>query len=178
MEIYEILKHDHDELIELLDELVGLANDDDYRFVLVEEIRNLLVPHSRAEESIFYNTLRAVNADGALIRHGYKEHLEAETLLRTLQVMDKFNMEWKSTAVKLQQGIFHHIQEEEDEIFEEARAIFTSSEAVLMGDAFASLKPQIQREGFFKNSLDLVVNMLPPRLSDRIRNIEVGKSHT
>ena len=175
MEIYEMLKRDHDELLELLAELVGLANDDDYRFVLVEEIRNLLVPHSRAEESVFYNTLRAVNADGSLIRHGYKEHLEAETLLRTLQVMDKFNMDWKKTALKLQQGMAYHIQEEEAEIFEEAKAIFTSAEAISLGDAFESLKPQIQREGFFKNSLDLVVNMLPPRFSDKIRNLDVGK---
>jgi hemerythrin superfamily protein len=172
MEIYQHLINDHDELIDLLDELINLDVNDDYRYVMVEEIRNLLVPHSRAEESVFYNTLRSVNANGSLIRHGYMEHLEAEAMLRTLQVKDRFDLNWKTTAIKLRDGMKKHIREEESEIFAEAKNIFTSAEAVLMGEAFEALKPQIQREGFFKNSLDLVLNMMPPRVSDKIRHIE------
>src|SRR5687768_16330420 len=96
MEIYEVLKSDHEELKGLLNDLIALKDDDDYRYVLIEEIRNALVPHSRAEESVFYNTLRAVNADKKVVFHGYQEHMEAETLLRTLQVMDKMNMGWRA----------------------------------------------------------------------------------
>lgn len=171
MEIYEALKQDHDEVKELLDELISLRNDDDYRFVLIEEIRNHLIPHSRAEESVFYNTLRAVNADKKVVFHGYQEHLEAETLLRTLQVMDKMNLEWKGTAEKLRDAILHHVEEEESEIFAEARAAFTSEEAEAMCDAFEQLKPKIQQEGFVKNTVDMVINMMPPRLADKIRSI-------
>jgi hemerythrin superfamily protein len=63
MEIYELLKQDHDEVQTMMDELCALKDDDDYRFVLVEQIAGALIPHARAEESVFYNTLRAVNAD-------------------------------------------------------------------------------------------------------------------
>lgn len=171
MEIYEALKKDHEEVKGLLDELVSLRNDDDYRFVLIEEIRNHLIPHARAEESVFYNTLRAVNADKKVVFHGFQEHLEAETLLRTLQVMDKMNLDWKSTAEKLREAILHHVAEEESEIFAEARAVFTSEEAEAMCDAFEQLKPKIQQEGFVKNTVDMVINMMPPRLADKIRNI-------
>lgn len=170
MDIYEALKKDHVEIKDLLDELVSLKDNDDYRFVVIEEIRNHLIPHARAEESVFYNTLRAIHADRKLILHGYQEHLEAETLLRTLQLMDKLNMEWKATAKKLRDSVFHHIQDEETEVFDEARAAFTDEEAVSICEAFEQLKPKIEQEGAVKTTMDMLVNMMPPRLSDKLRH--------
>lgn len=179
MEIYEALKKDHEAIKELLNELVALEADDEYRYVLIEEIRNNLIPHSRAEESVFYNSLRAVNADKKVVFHGFQEHLEAETLLRTLQVMDKVNLEWKAVAEKLRDAINHHIEEEEADIFDEARNAFTSEEAVAMAEAFEELKPKIEQEGIVKNTVDMVINLMPPRLADKIRSIGgSGESRT
>ncbi len=177
MEIYEALKSDHEELKGLLNDLIALKDDDDYRFVLIEEIRNALVPHARAEESVFYNTLRAVNADKKLVFHGYQEHMEAETLLRTLQVMDKMNMGWRPVAQKLLDAVSHHIAEEETSIFAEARSAFSSEEATAMAEAFNELKPKVMEEGFLKNTADMVLNMMPPRLADSIRNFGQGPNH-
>lgn len=171
MDIYQALKKDHEEVKNLLDELVSLKVDDEYRYIVIEEIRNLLVPHSRAEESVFYNSLRAVNADKKFVFNGFQEHLEAETLLRTLQDMDKLNVEWKKTAKKLHQAVFHHIQNEETEIFAQAKAVFSQEEAISMCEAFEQLKPKIQQEGFVKNTVDRVINMMPPRLADKIRGL-------
>lgn len=176
MEIYDVLKSDHEELKGLLNDLIALKDDDDYRYVLIEEIKNALVPHSRAEESVFYNTLRAVNADKKLVFHGYQEHMEAETLLRTLQVMDKLNMGWRAVAVKLREGILHHVEEEESEIFAEARQAFTSQEAEAMAEAFNELKPKVREQGIIGTTADMIVNLLPPRLADSIRNFGSGHS--
>ncbi len=176
MEIYEALKSDHVELKQLLNDLIALKDNDDYRFVLIEEIRNALVPHSRAEESVFYNTLRAVNADKKIVFHGYQEHMEAETLLRTLQVMDKVNMGWRPVAEKLLEAVSHHIQEEETEIFAEARKVFSTQEATAMAEAFTALKPKVMEEGFLKNTADMIINLMPPRLADSIRNF--GSNNT
>lgn len=170
MEIYEVLKSDHEELKTMLNELCNLKDDDDYRYVLIEEIKNALVPHSRAEESVFYNTLRAVNADKKVVFHGYQEHMEAETLLRTLQVMDKMNVGWRAVAEKLREAVTHHISDEESEIFTEARNAFTSEEAVAMAEAFNELKPKVREQGIIGTTADMIVNMLPPRLADSIRN--------
>lgn len=176
MDIYEALKKDHQEVKELLDELIALQEDDDYRYVIIEQIRSHLIPHSRAEESVFYNTLRAVNADKKLVFHGYQEHLEAETLLRSLQVMDKLDFAWKGVATKLREAILHHVQEEETEIFTEARAAFTDEEAIAMCDAFLQLKPKIEKEGFIQTTADMIVNMMPPRLTDKLRSYRGGES--
>jgi hypothetical protein len=174
MDIYEALKKDHQEVKTFLDELIALKDEDDYRYVLIEQIRSHLIPHSRAEESVFYNTLRAVNADKKLVFHGYQEHMEAEALLRTLQVMDKLNMGWKPIAKKLRDGILHHVQEEETKIFTEAKAAFTDEEAVAMCDAFTELKGKVEKEGFVQTTVDMVINMMPPRLTDKLRNFKGG----
>lgn len=177
MDIYEYLERDHVEVRQLLNELINLKEDDDYRYVLIEQISNALIPHSRAEESVLYNTLRAVNADTSLVMHGYKEHMEAETLLRTLQVKDKVNLDWKSTARKLLDALEHHIQEEESEIFDEARAAFSDEEAQSMGEAFVQLKTKVEGQSAIGTTMDMVVNLMPPRLADSIRNFGQKSAH-
>lgn len=178
MQIYDVLKRDHEEVQGFLNELISLKEDDDYRFVLIEEIANSLIPHSRAEESVFYNTLRAVNAEKGLILHGYKEHLEAESLLRALQVMDKMNLDWKKTAEKLRDALEHHIQEEENDIFDEAKNAFTSDEAEMMAEAFENLKAKVEQEGPVQTTIDMVINMMPPRIADKVRNLQDRSSQS
>lgn len=171
MDIYQVLKNDHDELKVLVDELVNLKEDDDYRFILIDQISDLLIPHSRAEESVFYNSLRAVNADKKITFHGFQEHLEVEGQLRQLQIKDKLSLDWKATAEKLRNSLLHHIEDEETEIFAEARAAFTKQESDAMGDAFVQLKAKVQKEGFIKHTADMIINMMPPRLIDKIKNL-------
>jgi len=171
MDIYPLLKNDHEEVISMLDELISLNDDDDYHDVLVEQIAGALIPHSRAEESVFYNTLRAVK-ENSKVMHSFAEHAEAEALLRALQVKDRVNMNWKKTAIKLRDALFHHIAEEESTLFEEARACISNTEAESIGEAFKKLKSEIEKEGFVSTSLDMVINLMPPRFIESIRHLK------
>lgn len=171
MKIYDILKQEHEEIKNLLNELLALKEDDEYRFILVEEIKNALLPHVRAEEATFYNTIRAVDADKSIVAHLFKEHLEAESLLLLLEVKDKANFNWRETAAKLKTALEFHIKEEEGKIFTEAQSIFSDDEAEAIGDAFLKLKPSFVGQGVVKNAAELVINMLPPRLADSVRGL-------
>lgn len=167
MNIYEALKTDHKKVKGLLEELVQLeASGEKRRSGLISEIRDELIPHARAEEAVFYNLIRAIDSAKGVIAHGYQEHIEAETLLRTLQVADSIDAGWKATAKKLQEALNHHIQEEETEIFAAARKLFTEDEAEMMGEAFEEMKPKIKDQNLMETTRDLVINMLPPRMSD------------
>lgn len=169
MDIYQELKRDHREIKAMLNELVGLKKDNDYRFILIVEIRNALISHSRAEEAVLYNSLRAENEDGARTgRQGYKEHFEMETLLRSLQFMDRLDGNWKPLARKLRDLVNHHLKKEETHMFALARKLFDPIQAEQMGALFRKLKPQIQQEGDMLTTIDMVVNMLPPKYSSRI----------
>jgi hemerythrin superfamily protein len=171
MQIYDALKKDHDIVKGLLAELVNLSDDSGERATaLIAQIRDELIPHSRAEEQVFYNTLRAVDQAKKIVMDGYQEHIEAESLLRYLQVKDRFSADWRETAQKLKSALEHHIEEEEGKIFSAARALFTFEEAEAIGEAFEQLKPKIKGENIAQTTLDLIVNMLPTRLTDSIRS--------
>lgn len=172
MEIYDALKKDHRTVLNLLDRLIALdAEDDRQHRSLIAKIRDELIPHSRAEEAVFYNTLRSIKAAKGLVMHGYKEHMEIEGLLRAMQLKDKLAVNWKKTARKLKAVLEDHIQEEEGQIFAAASALFTPEEAIAMGDAFRKLKPKIQKEGFLRTTSDMVINLISPHLADSMHDI-------
>lgn len=176
MEIYEAIKNDHIKVKGLFEELLALNKDDDYHMILVQQIADDLIPHARAEEAVFYNSIRALSDDNSKVMHSFKEHMEAEALLRTLQVKDRMDFDWKSTARKLQEALLNHIQEEESVVFSQARKMFSTEEAIKMGEAFEKMKKEIQGRGFMKNTFDLVKNLMPPTFLDKINNLkEIGK---
>lgn len=165
MQIYDLLHKDHEEVKALLSELVSLDVEDTYHTVLIDQIAAALIPHSRAEEAVFYNPIRGVSPDDAKdIRHGFKEHIEAEALLRILQAKDTINMNWKETALKLQKALDHHVAEEESTIFNEAKNIFTAEEAESIGEAFTELKERISGQNNLVNAFELIKNLMPKRL--------------
>jgi hemerythrin-like domain-containing protein len=170
MLIYEALKKDHDKLKSLLNRLVNLPEDEvDEREELITKVRDELVPHSRAEESVFYNSIRSIATAKELILHGYEEHMMAEGLLRTLQLKDAMEADWRKTAQKLKAAIEHHINTEETEIFDAAKQLFTHQEAEMMAEAFEQLKPEVREGSFVQNTLDMIANLMPPRFAAPMR---------
>ena len=170
MNIYDALKKDHKKVETLLNQLVKSSEADNDKWkTLVDQIRDELIPHARAEEAVFYNAIREANHEKGLILHGYTEHAMAETELRTLQAMKSIDVNWMGLAKKLREDILHHVQEEEEKIFPAAKEIFSEEEAVMIGKAFTELKPAIKAQSFAGTTFDLVANMLPRRLVDGIQ---------
>lgn len=169
--IYEVLKEDHDELRPLLAQLVLETEINSDVKDLLKQIERILIPHARAEEAILYNALREMGPEKTRekARHGYKEHMMAETLLRTLQGLSVVGVEWTSAAKKLRESLQHHIEEEEHEIFEAARQVFTTSEAESLAVAFEKLKQEYETQGSMKNSMEVIANLMPGRFKDTYR---------
>lgn len=171
MLIYDALKKDHEKLKPLLNELIESAKaDEKIRVRIIAQIRDELIPHARAEEAVFYNSLRTIDGAKELVAHSYAEHLEAETILRSLQAMEIVNADWTKLAMKLKEGILHHIEEEEGRVFEGAKKVLAVEEAQMMAQAFEKMKPEIRDSGFIENTMDLVVNMMPQRFAEPLRN--------
>ena len=175
MLIYEALKKDHENLKPLLAELVRQENGGKSPTALIAKIRDELIPHSRAEEAIFYNSLRTIDGAGELVAHGYMEHMEAEAMLRTLQAIDLVDVKWTALAQKFKDGIEHHIKEEESDIFSAARLVLAEEEAEMMAEAFEELNPQIREGSFVQTTMDLVANLMPSRFAAPLRTFVYGK---
>lgn len=170
MIIYESLKKDHEKVTELLRSLVEtVQTDHKERGALLRQIRDELIPHARAEEAIFYNSLREIDAAKELVAEAYWEHLEAEGLLRSLQTMDAVDLNWRRGAEKLKEITERHIIDEETATFDVAKTYFLDQEAEMMGEAFEKLKVQIREGGLLKNMVDLIANMMPERFRGGLR---------
>ena len=176
MLIYETLKKDHQTVKSLLNELTVLDEDSENRSDLIEKIRSELIPHARAEEAVFYNSLRAVPAAQDVVMHAYQEHIEAETLLKTLQLKDKIDADWKKTANKLKEALEHHISEEEGRVFTVAQEVFSAEEATQFNEAFEKMKEEVKDESFAGTTMDLIANLMPPRFMKAIRGDKANPS--
>lgn len=166
MPIYEELKKDHEALKKVLHQLAD-AESHDERQELVTKVRDLMVPHSRAEEAVFYNVLRQMDEVKDKVSHGYQEHVAAETLLRALQVTEAVHVNWKAGVEKLIVDIEHHIEEEEGEIFPAAKEVLTNEEAQQIGKAFRELKPKVGANVISSN-IELMANLIPARFKKPI----------
>lgn len=165
MVIYDELKKDHATVKNLLGKLIATDKEDSKTWkALVKQISEELIPHSRAEEAVLYNTLREIPNAKSIVAHSYQEHMMAEGLLRSLQVMETFDINSINTAKKLKEALEHHIAEEEGRVFSAARQVFTEEEAVGMGEAFLKLKPELKGESFMRNTVELISNLMPERL--------------
>jgi hypothetical protein len=172
--IYDALMNDHRKVEALLVRLVNLnENDNAERRNLIYQIHHELIPHARAEEAVFYNSIRAINTAQDLVWHSFEEHMEAEALLRTLEAADTIDVEFISTARKLKEAVSHHIQEEEARIIPVAKHLFTDDEAVVMAEAFEQMKPQVLDEGILQSTLDMIANMMPTRLAAPLRTFSL-----
>jgi hypothetical protein len=163
VDIYLTLHADHERLKRLLQRVEEATELNEDTSELLHGVSHLLIPHSRAEEEVFYNSIRACDSGNDVVMHGYREHMEAEGLLRALQGMSMIGVEWTAAARKLREAIEHHIEEEETNVFEVARKLFDAEEATQLGHAFLALKSEIGQEGVVGNAIRLVKNLMPPR---------------
>ena len=165
MTIYEALKQDHRKIEKLLDRLVRASESDRENWKdLVDEIRDALIPHSRAEEAVFYNAIRELDKNNGVVASSYLEHAVAEADLRTLQGMKLMDINWTTLAKKLRRDILDHVKNEEEVVFSLAKETFTTEEATMIAKAFKELKPTIQEQSFVGTSIDLISNLMPRRL--------------
>lgn len=171
MEIYEALIKDHDKVKGLLSKLIK-SEGGNFRD-LVSQIRDELIPHSRAEEAVFYNSIREVKPAKDVVMHGYAEHVAAEGLLRTLQAVKVFDTAAMTVAKKLKETYENHIASEENEIFKAAKELFSHDEAEQMCKAFEKMKPEIKNESIFGTTWEMIVNLMPARLRENFRDKSV-----
>jgi hemerythrin superfamily protein len=172
MDIYEALSQDHRTFEDLLDQLIAASdeNDDAWKDAL-DLLRRGVIAHAHAEEAVFYNALRETDEAKGLVLHSYQEHAMAEAELRTLTAAKALDANWTSLMEKFAKDLRHHIEEEETKIFAAARKVFSAEEAAQIGVAFERLKLDTAADGdsFMASTVDLVANLLPPRVASAFR---------
>lgn len=143
--IFDALRRDHGDLKAILSDI--LATDDvDRRRHRLQDLRTLLVAHSKAEEATLYAALRKIPEYREEILEGEEEHGLAERVTDSLATrLDPATSRWRARTMVLRELIEHHIAEEEDEVFEAASKVLDGQALQDLGARFETLKSEHEK---------------------------------
>ena len=98
-----------------------------------------------AEEQYFYNTLLQESVglpDTVQVYQSIEQHKACRYILGNLENTPRDDPRWDARMRVLQDLIEHHIQEEEERVFEIARKMIDSQEGETVGNRFTRIKQQ------------------------------------
>ncbi|MGP1395701.1 MAG: hemerythrin domain-containing protein [Inquilinaceae bacterium] len=140
-DIYQRIKQDHDHCRDLFARLKDTTDRaEKSRLSLFEELKIELWAHHKIEEAVFYSKLETIKATRGEAFEAVNEHHVANGLLEELDSMPVDNPQWLTKLGVLQELVTHHMEEEEGEIFEEAREVLDDAIAKRMGEAMDERK--------------------------------------
>ena len=132
MTLFEALREDHDTQRTLLGLLIKTHGDSDGREELFEKVKKALTRHAAAEERARYIPMMELDMTQEKARHSVAEHHEIDELVEELEDTDFSSPGWLASARKLHELVTHHLDEEEQEVFQLAgRALSDDAKARL-----------------------------------------------
>jgi len=144
MDIYELLKSDHDKVREILEKLKQSSGEkDEEREQLLNELRTELFKHNQAEEETFYKELQGYSETKDKVSHSEEEHEKVETYLINLESPKMNEKERESVTQIMREELLHHIEEEENELFSKAQKLISKERSTKLGEEFENAKREI-----------------------------------
>ncbi|HET9878701.1 MAG TPA: hemerythrin domain-containing protein [Candidatus Limnocylindria bacterium] len=144
MDALQLLKRDHDKVKKLLTE--GEATTEraeKTRTELLATIKQELTVHEDIEETIFYPALKEHPKAKDIVLEAYEEHNVVDTVMGELEATDVSDERWAAKFKVMKENIEHHIEEEEGEMFKQARSVFEAEELRELGERMAARKAQL-----------------------------------
>lgn len=120
MNIFEAIRQDHEKQRTLVDLLIKTHGSSEGRNELFHRLKDELERHALAEERYFYIPLMETDLAQEKARHSVAEHHELDELTEELEETDYSSPGWLATAKKLAERLIHHLDEEEQEVFQMA----------------------------------------------------------
>ena len=114
-----LLKKQHRE-VEALFKKIQRTKSAGERRSLMEQLASNLKLHMQIEEKIFYPAVRGLETKKAeeMVLEAYEEHAVVKLVLGELPKVDPDDERFEAKMTVLQELIEHHVEEEEDEMFD------------------------------------------------------------
>jgi hemerythrin-like domain-containing protein len=138
--IYDTLKQDHDKHRELLASIEDTTGKSEERQKLWHNFYYDVGAHAAAEEEAFYSPLMSAEKGQPKGRHSVAEHKELDDMIQELEEMDMSSPGWLARFKSLKHRYEHHIEEEEEEVFETAREVLGDDPDGTIGAQFEKRK--------------------------------------
>ena len=144
MDATKLLKEDHDRVKKMLNELDSTTERGvKTREELFTKLKRELVAHEQIEEEILYPALREHPKAKELVLEAYEEHHVVDVVIAEIEAVPFDDERWGAKLTVMKENIEHHIEEEEDEMFKQARQIFDRDELEELGNSMQERKEEL-----------------------------------
>jgi hypothetical protein len=147
MNAFELLKTDHEKVSGIFSKLEETTERAiKTREELFTRLKEELDIHAHIEEAILYPVLRREAETREVTLEGLEEHHVMKLLLRELAAMKFDTEQWTAKLKVLKENVEHHVEEEEGEMFVEARKILSDEQIEELGAQLAAEKKAQQQK--------------------------------
>ena len=144
MDAIQLLKDDHDAMKKMLSDLESTTErGTKTREALFAKVREELTVHEAIEEEIFYPALKEHPKAKELVLEAYEEHGVVDMIMAEIEGVPFDDERWGAKFTVMKENIEHHIEEEEKEMFKQARDVFDRDELEALGERMMSRKRQL-----------------------------------
>jgi hemerythrin-like domain-containing protein len=148
MDAITLLTEDHDRVKKMLTEGEETTERAEKgRTELFAKIKEEMLIHERIEEEIFYPALKEHPKAKDIVLEGYEEHHVVDEIMGELEQTDVTDETWTAKFKVMKENIEHHIEEEEGDMFKQARRVFSDDELEQLGARMMELKKLGQQVG-------------------------------
>jgi hemerythrin-like domain-containing protein len=145
MNALQLLKDDHDRVKKMLEDLDGTTERAEKgRTEGLAALKADLQVHEAIEEEIFYPALKRYAEAKEIVLEGYEEHDVVDTIMSELEATPVSDETWAAKFTVMKENLEHHIEEEEGEMFDQARRVMESAELTRLGEEMASRKRALE----------------------------------
>ncbi len=147
MNAITMLEEDHVKMRKLLDELESTTERGlKIRAELFSTIKGELTIHEIIEEEIFYPELKAHPKAEDIVLEGYEEHHVVDMVMKELEETPVDDESWGAKAKVMKENVEHHMEEEEGEMFKQARSVFDRDELEDLGERMEARRRTAKEE--------------------------------
>ncbi len=144
MDALSLLKSDHDKVKKMLAEGERTtARAEKTRAKLFDTLRAEMMIHERIEEEIFYPALKEHPKAKEIVLEAYEEHGVVDMVMAEIESVPFDDETWGAKFTVMKENIEHHIEEEEKELFKQARDFFEKRELEDLGQRMLTRKEEL-----------------------------------
>jgi hemerythrin-like domain-containing protein len=144
MDALSLLKEDHDKVKKLLKDLDSTTERGvKTREQLFNKIKQELEIHEAIEEEIFYPALKDHPKTKELTLEAYEEHHVVDLVMAEIEAIPFDQETWGAKFTVMKENVEHHIEEEEREMFKQAKQVFDGDELSQLGESMAKRKQEL-----------------------------------
>ena len=99
--------------------------------------------HEAIEEEIFYPALKEHPKAKDLVLEAYEEHNVVDMVMAEIDGTPYDDETWGAKLTVMKENVEHHIEEEEGEMFKQARQVFSEDELDELGERMQARKDEL-----------------------------------